>query len=231
MAKREFAQADAMLKPIEKAFPNAVPVLMSRGTIDLFLNRLPSARAAYDRAATLDPANAEVLRGQIALDLAMKKPDEARKRAEAWVEKNPTNTNGLLALAQVYGAQKDAAKVEATLKRIIQQNPTELTAYAMLGRVYIAQNRLDEARQAVRGRRRQAAQGTRRRDDDRHDLRDAGHEERGAAPVRESRAAGCRPPAWRRTTWHGCTPKMAAIWISRCSSPRTPRAACRIGRK
>jgi tetratricopeptide (TPR) repeat protein len=146
LAKRDFAQADAMLKPLEKAFPNAVPVLASRGTVDLFLQRLPSARTAFDRAAALDPANAEVFRGQIALDLAMKKPDEARKRAEAWVEKNPTNSNGLLALAQVYGAQGDGAKVEATLKRIIQQNPAELTAYAMLGRVYIAQNRLEDAR-------------------------------------------------------------------------------------
>jgi len=146
LTKRDFAQADAMLKPVEKAFPNAVPVLVFRGTVDLFLNRLPSARAAYDRAATLDPSSAEVLRGQIALDLAMKKPDDARKRAEAWVEKNPTNANGLLALAQVYGAQNDGQKVEATLKRIIQQAPSELTAYAMLGRLYIAQSRLDDAR-------------------------------------------------------------------------------------
>ena len=146
LAKHDFAQADVTLKPLEKAFPNAVPVLVSRGTVDLFLQRLPSARTAFDRAAALDPANAEVLRGQIALDLAMKKPDEARKRAEAWVEKNPTNSNGLLALAQVYGAQHDAEKVEATLKRIIQQNPAELTAYAMLGRAYIAQNRLEDAR-------------------------------------------------------------------------------------
>ncbi len=146
LAKREFAQADAMLKPLEKSFPNVVPVLTSRGAIDLFLNRLPSARAAYDRAATLDPANVDVLRGQIALDLTAKKPDDARKRAEAWVEKNPTSSNGLLALAQVYAAQGDGAKVEATLKRIIQQSPTELTAYAMLGRLYIAQKRLDEAR-------------------------------------------------------------------------------------
>jgi tetratricopeptide (TPR) repeat protein len=146
LAKHDFAQADVTLKPLEKAFPNAVPVLVSRGTVDLFLQRLPSARTAFDRAAALDPGNAEVLRGQIALDLAMKKPDEARKRAEAWVEKNPTNSNGLLALAQVYGAQHDVAKLEATLKRIIQQNPAELTAYTMLGRAYIAQNRLDDAR-------------------------------------------------------------------------------------
>jgi tetratricopeptide (TPR) repeat protein len=147
IAQHDFAQADAALKPLEKAFPNAVPVLTSRGMVDLFLNRLPSARTTFDRAAALDPASAEVLRGQIALDAAMKKPDDARKRAEAWVEKNPTNSNGLLALAQVYGSQGDLPKVEATLKRVIQQNPNELTAYAMLGRVYIAQKRLDEARQ------------------------------------------------------------------------------------
>jgi tetratricopeptide (TPR) repeat protein len=143
--RRDYAQADARLKPVEKALPNAVPVLVSRGTVDLFLKRLPSARAAFDRAATLDPANPEALRGQMAVDLAMKKPDDARKRAEAWVEKNPTNTNGLLALAQFYGSQGDP-KVEATLKRIIEQNPAELAPYAMLGQLYIAQKRLDDAR-------------------------------------------------------------------------------------
>ncbi len=146
ISKRDFAQADTLLKPIEKAFPDALPVLIARGMIDVTMNRIPTARAAYERAATIDPANPEVLRGLMSIDLAMKKPDEARKRAEAWVEKNPTNTSGLIALAQVYGIQNDAAKAEAALKRVIQQNPTEFRAYAMLGRLYIAQKRLDEAR-------------------------------------------------------------------------------------
>ncbi len=146
IAKRDVAQADNLLKPIEKSFPDAVPVLTARGTIDLLMNRIPTARTAYQRAATIDPANPEVLRGLVTVDLAMKKPDEARQRAEAWVEKNPTNTSGLIALAQVYAIQKDAAKAEATLKRVIQQNPAEFKAYAMLGRLYIAERRLDDAR-------------------------------------------------------------------------------------
>ena len=71
------------------------------------------------------------------------------------------------------------------------RTPTELTAYAMLGRAVYRAEPPRRCTEAVRGRRRQAAQGPRRRDDDRHDLRDAGPEERGAAPVREGRAAGC----------------------------------------
>ncbi len=145
VAKRDYAQADSLLKPIEKQVPQSAPVLAARGTVDLFLKRVPTARVAFDRAAELDPTNAEILRGQIAVDLATKKPDQARERAEAWVAKNPTNSNGLLALTQVYAASGDAPKVEATLKRIIQQNPGELSAYSMLGRVYIAQKRLGEA--------------------------------------------------------------------------------------
>jgi tetratricopeptide (TPR) repeat protein len=146
IAKRDYAHADEALKPVEKVYPNLLGVLLLRGTTDLFLNRLPSARAAFDRAAAMDPTSADIVRGQIALDVAMKRPDDGRKRAEAFVEKYPKNVNGLMALAQVYAAQRDAAKSEETLKRVIQLSPTELTAYAMLGRVYIAQNRLEDAR-------------------------------------------------------------------------------------
>jgi tetratricopeptide (TPR) repeat protein len=145
MANRDFAQADATLKPLEAAFPNALSVLISRGQVDLFLKKYPSSRAAFDRAAQIAPASPEALRGQLANDMAMKKPDDAVKRAEAWIEKNPNNASGLLALAQIYASQKDMPKVEAALKRIIQLNPGELSAYAMLGNVYAAQNRLDEA--------------------------------------------------------------------------------------
>ena len=54
MSKRDFAQADTLLKPIEKAFPDALPVLIARGMIDVTMNRIPAARAAYERAATID---------------------------------------------------------------------------------------------------------------------------------------------------------------------------------
>jgi tetratricopeptide (TPR) repeat protein len=145
LAKRDYAGADQMLKPIEKAFPNVPAVLAMRGLTDLFLKRYPSARVAFDRAAALEPANLDALRGQIALDLATKKPDDAVKRAEAWVAKNPADSTGLVVLAQTFGAQGNFAKVEETLKRVIQQTPNELTAYAMLGQVYLRQRRLDDA--------------------------------------------------------------------------------------
>jgi len=51
LAKRDFARADEALKPVEKVFPNVVTVVVLRATTDLFLNRLPAARAGFDRAA------------------------------------------------------------------------------------------------------------------------------------------------------------------------------------
>ena len=103
------------------------------------------ARAAFEKALSLDDRLVEPLAGLVALDLEEKTPERARARIEQRLKKTP-NDSAVLALAgRTWAATGDIAKGEEFLRRAIDADASNLDAYSLLGALYISQRKLDQA--------------------------------------------------------------------------------------
>src|SRR6185436_16298991 len=103
------------------------------------------ARAAYERAASLEPASVEALAGLVSLDLRAKNNASARRRVDAAVAQAGKNTSLLMASARTYAALGDSAQAEVLLKRVIEIDPQQMDAYVFLAQDYASKRRLDDA--------------------------------------------------------------------------------------
>jgi len=145
LATKDLARAEREIAALRTAFPNAAGVHTQAGMLALLKNDVPAARAAFERAQTLDTQSLDVLAGMIALDFKTNNPAAAKTRIEQRL-KTDSSTPTLLLAARTYWTAQDAAATERLLRQAIDVDPTMLTAYDMLGRVYVSQGRLDQAR-------------------------------------------------------------------------------------
>ena len=104
------------------------------------------ARAAFERALTIDEASAEAIAGLLTLDTKNRRPDAAKARVEAALAKRPTDSTLLALAAGVYISAGDSARAEQLLKAAIQSDPENFQIYSMLGGLYYQQKKLDAAR-------------------------------------------------------------------------------------
>jgi tetratricopeptide (TPR) repeat protein len=103
------------------------------------------ARAAFEKALSLNDRLVEPLSALVSLDLEEKKPEKARARVEQRLQKTP-NDSAVLALAgRTWAATGDRAMGEEFLRRAIEADPSNLDAYSLLGGLYFSERKLDQA--------------------------------------------------------------------------------------
>ena len=103
------------------------------------------ARAAFEKALSLDERLVEPLTALVSLDLQEKQPAKARARVEQRLQKTP-NASAVLALAgRTWAATGDAAKGEEFLRRAIDADASNLDAYGLLAGLYLSQQKPDQA--------------------------------------------------------------------------------------
>lgn len=146
LARGQVQEAGVAMAALEKQFPQAWPVQSQLGTYYAVRGELPKARAAWEKALTLNADAWEAHQGLTRLDLAEKKVDAAWARINAYVEKYPKDTRYRVEQARVAVVRRDLPAAEGALRKAIEADPTAMEAYGMLGQVYLSQNKLDQAR-------------------------------------------------------------------------------------
>lgn len=140
-ARLRVGQADAALAAtgrLEKKMPGQPLPHLLRGRILGQRGDAPGARAAYTRAAELDPAYFPAVAGLAAIDFAENKPQDAIKRFEALRAQDPRDYRALLAIAdlkQRTGA--GAAEIASLLAAAVKANPGEAAPRLMLVEHYL----------------------------------------------------------------------------------------------
>jgi len=145
MALRELPAAEAPLRKAIELDRQSAQAHAQLGMLYGLRADAVKARAEYERALTLDPANLDALSGMTVLDVSPKNPAVARTRLQTAVSKNPDSARLLLVAARSYMLMDDAAETERLLRRTIEADPSMLGAYAMLGQLYAKQNRTEPA--------------------------------------------------------------------------------------
>ncbi|MBK1612238.1 hypothetical protein CKO44_02010 [Rubrivivax gelatinosus] len=123
------AAVDRLQKKLEK---EPLPYFL-RGRILGQRADAAGARAAYAKAAELDPAYFPAVAGLAAIDVAENKPEDARKRFEALLARDPRDYRALLAVADLrQRAGAKPAEIAALLANAVKTNPGEATPRLLL---------------------------------------------------------------------------------------------------
>ena len=151
LARRDTDRAQIEIGTLVKQYPDAAPVHALNGSLRLLKADAAGARAAYERALTLDPTSMEALRGITGLDLAQKRMAAAQARVDARLAAQPDRPELLVLAARLSLANRDFAKTEQTLRRVIQLDPSNTQGFRLLAQTYFAQRRLDAAQTEFEG--------------------------------------------------------------------------------
>ncbi len=145
LARGDLDRATVVTQRLLDAAPQAAPVQNQAGVLALAKGDTAGARAAFEKALSLDDRLVEPLSALVALDVAEKKPDRGRARVNERLKKTP-NSSPLLALAgRTFAATGDPAKGEEFLRRAIEVDPLNFEAYSWLGSLYMSERKLDQA--------------------------------------------------------------------------------------
>jgi putative PEP-CTERM system TPR-repeat lipoprotein len=139
--RKEYDQALASWKNLEKTQSDKAITYNLRAAIDLGRNDRASARKALERALQLQPNYFPVVNNLAALDESEGNLDAARGRYRTLLEKEKTNSVALIALAQF--EMKHGAKSDVVLPLLLdahRTNPTEQRPVIALVNYYISQN-------------------------------------------------------------------------------------------
>jgi tetratricopeptide (TPR) repeat protein len=146
IAAKDFSSAAKEVGELLAARPQDARIHVLSGLVAGARLQTVQARAAFERALSIDRRSIEAVAGLIALDLAAKDFASARTRIEARLADGEPEPELLLLAGRTYAAMKDIPAAEQVLRRAISTAPSLLPAYAMLGQLYVSQRRLDEAR-------------------------------------------------------------------------------------
>jgi putative PEP-CTERM system TPR-repeat lipoprotein len=144
---QEFDRAERELRALTEQAPDVAAVHVQSGVLAASRNNVSGAKAAFERALSIDRESIEAFGGLLALDLNRKDFAAAKQRVDRRLESETAPSAALLLLAgRTYASANDLPATERVLRRAIETDATLLPAYELLAQVYYNQNRLDDAR-------------------------------------------------------------------------------------
>ncbi|MBS3997290.1 MAG: PEP-CTERM system TPR-repeat protein PrsT [Hydrogenophaga sp.] len=150
LQKKELDQALVAIADLEKKRASDPMPAQLRGRVLLMRNDRSGARAAFERALSLDADYFAATSALAGLDVAEGKPEAARQRLEAVAQRNPRHTQALLVLADLNastGASKDV--VAGQIRQAIDADRTDKAAHVRLVDHYLRHNDARSALQAA----------------------------------------------------------------------------------
>ena len=145
MRKGELTTARKRVAALQKVAPTAAITYTLQAEIQTASKDLGAARASYQRALQIDPANFDAIVGANRIDTAAGRHKDAIARVEAGLARTSRDPLLLVQAARTYGASGNTAKAESLLLESIQKDPTKSAAYSLLGQWYTSQRRLPDA--------------------------------------------------------------------------------------
>lgn len=134
---KEYDKALAAAKVIEKELPDDPLAHNLKGAAYLGKKDTAAARASFEKAIAIQPANFPAVVNLVRLDLQEKKPDVAKKRLEALLDKDKKNIQAMAALADLAQSQGQTKEATAWLERASNENPDALQPAMMLAAHYL----------------------------------------------------------------------------------------------
>jgi tetratricopeptide (TPR) repeat protein len=144
MAQGALDRAETELKRLSVRFPNSPTVHTQMGMLNARRGRIPSARAEFEKALTLQPDEIEALGGLVALDVSVRNYAAARARVDARLSAGATPALLMLA-ARTYVANNDMTAAERFLRQATSLDSNYVAAYGALAQLYVFQGKLDAA--------------------------------------------------------------------------------------
>jgi putative PEP-CTERM system TPR-repeat lipoprotein len=145
LASGNIDRAAAVTQQLAARLPDSAVVQNQVGMLALARRDRAGARAAFEKALTLNDRLVEPLQALVSIDMQDGNAAAARARVERRVQASPTNGAVLALAGRTFAATGDLTKGEAYLRRAIEADGANLEAYTDLARVYVTQNKLDQA--------------------------------------------------------------------------------------
>ncbi len=145
LANGDLDRSTAVTQKLVEAAPQSGLVQTQAGMLALARGDKPAARAALEKALSLDSGLVEALSALVAWDLNEKKPEQARARVEGRLQKTPKNSALLVIAGRTYAATGDPAKAEEYLRKAIDADASNLDAFSTLAQLHFSQKKLDQA--------------------------------------------------------------------------------------
>jgi predicted Zn-dependent protease len=145
VADKDWARAEQTLARLKAAGETPVNVAMTEARIARARNQPDRARAAFERAATLDPDNGEPLVALTELDMKAGRVDEAHARLTRLIADHPEHPYAHGIVGSVLRAKKDEAAAEREFREATRIKPDWLVPWVNLAGLKSAQQKPDEA--------------------------------------------------------------------------------------
>jgi tetratricopeptide (TPR) repeat protein len=139
LARGDLERATAVTRDLLAVAPHAAGVQVQSGMLALANGDRTAARAAFEKALSINDALVEPLASLVALDIREKKPGQARARINRRLERTPSASPVLALAGRTWVATGDPAKGEEFLRRAIDADAANLEAYSLLGSLYLSQ--------------------------------------------------------------------------------------------
>jgi tetratricopeptide (TPR) repeat protein len=145
LASGNLDRATSLTRALVAAAPNVAAVQAQAGMLAGAKGDRVGARAAFEKALSLDDRLVEPLTGLVLLDVEAKAPERARARIEQRLQRAPKDSAVLALAGRTWASTGDTAKGEEFLRRAIDADPSNLDAYSQLGSLYVSQRKPDQA--------------------------------------------------------------------------------------
>jgi putative PEP-CTERM system TPR-repeat lipoprotein len=145
MNLKQHDKALAAVAVLEKQQPDNPQVYNLKGAIYMVKGDIPAARAALDKAVTIQPTFISAVKNLARLDLIEKKPEAAKQRYEAVLAKDARNVEAMRALGELAALQKQDAEATTWFEKAANVDANAVGPAIILGSQYLRTNQPQKA--------------------------------------------------------------------------------------
>lgn len=144
MSMKRYDKALAAVNALEKQQDSA-QVQQLKGAVYMVQSKNTEARAAFEKALSLQPTFLPAVTNLARLDLLDKKPDAAKARFTGFLDKNKDSIEAMTALAELAMVQKNTAEATSWYEKASATAPNATAPALKLGAHYLATEQAPKA--------------------------------------------------------------------------------------
>lgn len=145
MSLKNYDKALATVQALEKQQPDNAQVQNVKGAVYIMKGDAANARAAFEKAVSLQPGFMTALVNLARLDIQDNKPEAAKARFEKLLEKEKNNVDAMAVLGDMAMQQKKTAEATAWFEKAVAVDANAVAPAVKLGNHYLQTNQAQKA--------------------------------------------------------------------------------------